>query len=1046
MEILVLFILIWLISPLILGVVCICQASELKRLRKQLSDKQEGIHSDVSHKQDIHGPEKSAVPQGEKSSLNTSNHSKSENENKSENTYANMYAVPQAPVHEEMAQPYIPHESHAETPKNGTNASVVIMVLGAMFITLAGFVFAAAAWGNLNNFFKSAVLISFSAVFFAMHLIAARKLKLEAAGKVFFVLGSVLLPAAAAAGGMLGVFGRWFSFFGGGCALVFMTMFLLLSGCFFVGTHIYKSTSFSRIAYASLSAAFVSLMIQFREYADFAAVLAGIVLLAMTLFEPQIKCSMGAVGEEFHFFTTVCTWSLAAVSLIISDGSLWFLLPAVLISASFMAGAARSRQPSAGVVAFGVYLLAGVIRGISPSSADGWIICASAVIAAITVLCMMNFFSEDVRTVLSGFSRVISTIIIIGAVLCEIIGGGFNGFELTMLISAAVMFAQSAFVNVRNGGYAKVQSAVTFGWLAYETASFVHTLTPYGAAFCVLGALMLAYYAISELSPLKKYFYVNNLGIAVFAAELICMFAVNISIYSAAVIFVMWLMTAAAAVIGGRNGGKASVMLPIAFLALAYPIYAYDPFKVLGEFRYYDAYAITAVIYCIAACAAVLIKPLRRFSKAFSPGIPVICLLYPFAAHKPIIAAAAAVTVYAVIGWAYDVKRKYSGAYGFFALFMICALGYELGRTNGGTAAYIAAAVLMILMFGVYIFPKNGESAFGESTFLSAADSCGGSFLAAAMPLYSVLLMYEGCEGDRLLYPCGVLLMLFGCGAAVMRKNSAFAAIDMLAWYFLTYSYFNDMNTSYSEMPWIYVLIGAVIASVIGRIVFRKKLWNGKSFDFFSMTAAVELIVLLSDGGQYAVWLGIGMVGLILLNLVRKENSASVNKLFLTLAALVIMPFWWTQPVLTLPEIIVTEWNIIPAAAFAVLIRLIYKGSDVADLVSFADAAICVIVLFVAAMKSGYAADAVILGAAIVLILFISFALRQKRWFALAAVSAVVEALFLTARLWNSRTWWIYLLAAGVILTAAGVSGEALKRKSGGEKSKLAKMMSEWRW
>ena len=49
---------------------------------------------------------------------------------------------------------------------------------------------------------------------------------------------------------------------------------------------------------------------------------------------------------------------------------------------------------------------------------------------------------------------------------------------------------------------------------------------------------MLAYYALSELSPLKKYFYVNNLGIAVFAAELICMFAVNISRYSAAVIFV----------------------------------------------------------------------------------------------------------------------------------------------------------------------------------------------------------------------------------------------------------------------------------------------------------------------------------------------------------------------------------------------------------------------------------------------------------------------------------------------------------------------------
>lgn len=91
MEILVLFILIWLISPLILGVVCICQASELKRLRKQLSDRQEGIHSDVSHKQDIHEPEKPVVPQNEISSLNAS---KSENENISENTYANMYAAP----------------------------------------------------------------------------------------------------------------------------------------------------------------------------------------------------------------------------------------------------------------------------------------------------------------------------------------------------------------------------------------------------------------------------------------------------------------------------------------------------------------------------------------------------------------------------------------------------------------------------------------------------------------------------------------------------------------------------------------------------------------------------------------------------------------------------------------------------------------------------------------------------------------------------------------------------------------------------------------
>lgn len=1013
MEIVVLILLIWLISPLVLGVVCICQASELKRLRKQLSERQEGVC-------DGHKPTETASQPP-----------------KPENIYAHSCSDAPKPMTAPAPRSYQPAEK-AAGEKHGANASAVIMVLGAMFITLAGFVFAAAAWGNLNSFFKSAVLVSFSVIFFAMHIIAAAKLKLETAGKVFFVLGSVLLPAAAAAGGILGVFGEWFSFSGEGCALVFMTMFLLLSGCLFVGTHIYKSTSFSWIAYASLCAALVSLMIQLRGYADMVSAFAGGVLLAVTLFEPRIKKLLGsALAANFHFFTTACTWSVAAVSLIISDGSLWFLIPAVLISASFMAGAERSEQPSAGVIAFGVYLLAGVIRGVSPASAEGWIICASAVMAAITLLGMMNFLSENVRKVLGGFSRLASAAVMISAAAVVIFGRGYHDFELSMLISAAVMFAQSAFIAVRTGGYAKIHSAISFCWLAYEISALANNiLLSESVSLCILGGLILAYYIMSELTPFKKYFEVKNLGIAAFAAVLICMFAAG---SRSAESVIIWLMAAFLAAIAGRKGGKSSVMLPVAFLALAYPVYAIDPFRVLGEYRYYDAYAVTAVIYCIAACMTLLIKPFGRYSKAFSLGLPVICLLYPFVAHRPVIAVAAAAVVYAVIGYAADMKRKYADTYGGFALLMICALGFEIGRLGSYTAAYISAAVLMILMFGVYIFPKNADD-----TVLCAADRCTVGFLSAAMPVYSVLMMSDGSEnGDMLLYPCATLLMLFGCAAAVMNKSCILAGSGLMAWYFFTYVYFYDMGAA---APWIYVLIGAAVFSLLGRAIFGNKLRDGKSADFLSLSAAMELAVLLSDGGKYAVWLGIGALGLILLNLVRRENPPAVNKLLISGASLVIMPFWWTQPLFVPPEIIAAEWNIIPAAAFAVLIRLIYKGSPAADMVSFADAVICVAVLFVSAMRSGYAADAVILGAAIVIILFVSFALRQKRWFALAAVSAAVEAIFLTARLWNSRTWWIYLLAAGVILTAAGVSGEALKRKNGGEKSKLAKMMSGWRW
>ena len=602
MELFVIFIIMWLVSPVVLGIVCGLQAAKINKLKARISSLEDPVKDrELTDKPADNSPSvKNDIP-------------------------GQTYATSPAPVYSYTPAPSIEnaHTEEKSLPKRsgGANLSAVIMVLGALFITLAGFVFAAAAWGNLSVFFKSAVLVSFSVLFFVMHLIAAKKLKLETAGRVFFVLGSVLLPAAAAAAGMLRLFGRYFSFFGEGRALVFMVMFLLPSCCFFVGAHIYKSGVFAKTAYSCLAAAEVSFMLYMSGHYAVICTVAGLISLLMTVLEPKIKklLGSGAVGENFRFFAVLSTWAAAAASLMISEGSVMFILPAVLLASSFFAGAARSDKPLAGVTAFGIYLLIGVLRGISPNGAEGYILTVSAVTVVFTLMGMTDIFGDKITDILRRLGGACSSLLIASAFIYEIADGGLKYYETPMLISAAVMFIQavlSAFKKQENKGGAL--AALTFLWLSFETASLVYSFPSLrGGALCVIGAMLLAYMLCTVYTPLKRLHF-TGLEPAVCVILLICMLCVDSSLYGCEEIIFLWLLSLSAALFAGRNGGAGAYLAPIAVFAVMYPVYAINPFKVYAQFRVTDAFAVTAVIYCLFACACIFAKHLKKYL----PGFP----------------------------------------------------------------------------------------------------------------------------------------------------------------------------------------------------------------------------------------------------------------------------------------------------------------------------------------------------------------------------------------------------------------------------------------
>ena len=71
--------------------------------------------------------------------------------------------------------------------------------------------------------------MSFSVLFFGIHSFTERKLKLEQTGRIFYILGSVFLPAAVVAAGLLKVFGHYLSFYGDGRLLLFAILSVFVS-------------------------------------------------------------------------------------------------------------------------------------------------------------------------------------------------------------------------------------------------------------------------------------------------------------------------------------------------------------------------------------------------------------------------------------------------------------------------------------------------------------------------------------------------------------------------------------------------------------------------------------------------------------------------------------------------------------------------------------------------------------------------------------------------------------------------------------------------
>ena len=107
---------------------------------------------------------------------------------------------------------------------------------------------------------------------------------------------------------------------------------------------------------------------------------------------------------------------------------------------------------------------------------------------------------------------------------------------------------------------------------------------------------------------------------------------------------------------------------------------------------------------------------------------------------------------------------------------------------------------------------------------------------------------------------------------------------------------------------------------------------------------------------------------------------------------------------------------------------------------------VCMFWQGVDAIRSRILSDVLILGIAALVILVISFWIKSKRWFLLACITLAALLLYMTRTFWLSLAWWIYLLAAGVILITLASVNEYYKKKGEQRESRFKRLMQEWEW
>lgn len=1067
---LVILLILWLVSPIALTIFCIVdrkKISKQKSVIKELSEENARLKGMYSSSE--------AAEQAEKI-LSEEKETEQSAESRYDTSYMGKAAKPAAPVWGKPAD--VPPKAERRRKISSIN---VMLILGAMFIIIAGLIFATTAWEFLSSGVKAVVIFSFSAIFFGVSSLSERKFGLKKTGVIFYTLGSVFLPITLVAAGYFRVFGEWFSLFGEGRPLLLALTFALLSAVGLKGSADYKSAPFAWVNLAGFSAAVCSLILQFTDRMDIFAAAASIyglvVILICRPLSNKTSEKFGAVISQLGVFAAVNT-VLLSISTFISaadkGNGIMVCITSVIFAVGFLKLADIPLGDENGLgaaIPFVIFVTCGMLSLFSPDDFVGVVQTAVAAAAVPVALSMLGIFPIKIKSALRAVSGVFASALLALCIIAALVAEPTWISLAAYCILAAEMLVLGIFHREESNGKimistfpaACVTAAIVLSRLIFKSADIADRTFYTALTVIPLIAVMQAVFVF--VKPLKLR---TDSSDYIFAAGSLICGSVALGIWgedkSSALYMLLGFAVSALTVILPIIGGAGKIKrILLASSAMAWGGLLAE---ILNVFFHNPVYpmTITSLVLSAAALALTFLRPkddMEIASVICLRAVTAVYILIGFVNYETVFPLFLILTALCLVRfWR---KKRISELVGGIILssFSVGAIAYDAFGADiydavlaaGAAAAVINAAMLFIGGGGK--FAKIAERTSRYTLFAAASITMlvlasTGAFdavyisAAALLFLYMTVSFYCAESTAALILPFSLLYPT----VLNLLENRLFDGY---------YSY--GVEGYYPDFNIINVTICVMLAVSIGlsyalhRNALREKSRNSFYIDGLAFSRIIGLMSYFDAcpyNGDKSRWFGIFPAAACLMSFCRKNQRPDFRRWIYTVSAAAPFTAFMVQPFVEFKEIIALEMQILPILLYLFAIRFLWKNrTGVIDIITFAAYVVSYIVLFFSALVSGELADGLIIMITALAMLIFSFSVKKKKWFVLAVTVLVTTALFMSRGFWASLGWWVYLLAAGLLLIAIGSLNEMKKQsadKEGGFRKKLTRFMSEWTW
>lgn len=328
---------------------------------------------------------------------------------------------------------------------------------------------------------------------------------------------------------------------------------------------------------------------------------------------------------------------------------------------------------------------------------------------------------------------------------------------------------------------------------------------------------------------------------------------------------------------------------------------------------------------------------------------------------------------------------------------------------------------------------------------------------AYGLTLFSILLpMTYQKHVSLYLLLAGILILCLAAWAEYLSRYADLTAwISPLSLTALLNIYFSTTTSTHSNFSRKLALTALVLLFLlVGRLIHKKVMMvipekekRRYSIDWISISAIFPLwLIFLCCLSESSLSLPYILMALYILSFWGRINGQKSKQSLATAAAAFLFLSIWSQPFVTLSDHLYTYASLVLFVGYFLSLRwVIWKNhAKTLDILVFISACISLFVLANQALLSEKISDALVIGIIAFLMMSLSFVCKRKKWFILSSLTILLLAIYMTRAFWTHIAWWIYLLAAGLLLIALAAANEIMKQKGISLKKSAKHIFHDW--